>query len=59
ADLLKQAAEILLEASDPPADSRGSAEFKRAMLQSIFMKAAFRAIERAGGELIEGGPEYV
>ncbi|MCU7890554.1 MAG: xanthine dehydrogenase family protein subunit M [Candidatus Thiodiazotropha sp. (ex Ustalcina ferruginea)] len=59
ADLLKQAAEILLDASDPPADSRGSSDFKRAMLKSIFLKAAFRAIERAGGELIEGGPEYV
>jgi len=58
-ELLKQAAEAIVEASDPPADSRGSADFKRAILRSLFMQAAHRAIERAGGTQIMGKHEYV
>jgi carbon-monoxide dehydrogenase medium subunit len=58
-DLLKQAAESIVEASDPPADSRGSADFKRAILRSLFIKAAHRAIERAGGSQIVGRHDYV
>jgi len=58
-ELLEQAAEAIVAASDPPADSRGSSEFKRAILRSLFMQAAHRAIERAGGTQIMGKHEYV
>ncbi len=57
--LLKQAAEAIVEASDPPADSRGTVGFKRAILRSLFIKAAHRAMERAGGKRIMGKHEYV
>lgn len=57
--LLEQAAESIVAASDPPADSRGSAGFKRAILHSLFIKAAHRAMERAGGTQITGKHEYV
>ena len=56
---LSQAAEALVELSDPPSDSRGSSEFKRAMLRSLFMRAANRAMQRAGGEKITGSHDYV
>lgn len=58
-ELFAQAAEAIVEASDPPADSRGSADFKRAVLRSLFIKAAHRALERAGGTQIVGRHEYV
>jgi len=57
-DNLKQAAEALVELSDPPSDSRGSADFKRAILGSLFMKAANTAMQRAGGETITGSHDY-
>jgi carbon-monoxide dehydrogenase medium subunit len=58
-DLLKQAAEVIVDAADPPADSRGTVDFKRAILRSLFMQAAHRAIERAAGTQIMGKHEYV
>ena len=58
-ELFEQAAEAIVEASDPPADSRGTADFKRAVLRSLFIKAAHRALERAGGTQIVGRHEYV
>lgn len=58
-ELLQQAAEAIVEVSDPPTDSRGTAAFKRAILRSLFVKAAHRAIERAGGSRIVGRHEYV
>jgi len=59
AERLKQAAEAIVEASDPPADARGSKDFKRAVLRSLFMQAANRAMERAVGTRIMGKHEYV
>ncbi len=58
-ELLERAAEAIVEASDPPSDSRGTADFKRAILRSLFVKAAHRAMERAGGSQIVGSHEYV
>jgi carbon-monoxide dehydrogenase medium subunit len=58
-ELLEQAAESIVAASDPPEDSRGTSDFKRAILRSLFMQAAHRAIERAGGTQIMGKHEYV
>lgn len=58
-DLLQQAAEIIVAASNPPSDARGSAPFKREILKSLFMKAAATAINRAGGSQIDGAHDYV
>ena len=56
---LQEAAGALVELSDPPADARGSAEFKRAMLRSLFMRAAHTAMQRARGETVSGSHDYV
>ena len=56
---LQQAAEALVELSDPPTDARGSADFKRVILRSLFMRAAQIAIQRARGEHISGSHDYV
>jgi carbon-monoxide dehydrogenase medium subunit len=58
-ELLAQAAEAIVEVSDPPADSRGTPDFKRAILRSLFIRAAQQALERAGGTRIMGKHEYV
>ena len=58
-DMLQQAAEALVELSDPPADARGSAAFKRVILRSLFMRAAHVALRRAKGETITGSHDYV
>lgn len=56
---LQQAAETLVELSDPPSDARGSAGFKRTMLRSLFMRAAHTAMQRARGEAVAGSHDYV
>lgn len=56
---LQQAAAALVELSDPPTDARGSAEFKRAMLRSLFLRAAHTAMQRAGGKTVTGSHDYV
>ena len=58
-DKLQQAAAALVDLSEPPDDARGSAGFKRAILRSLFLRAARTAIQRAGGEVVKGGPDYV
>lgn len=57
--LLQQAADALVAKADPPSDARGSADFKRAVLKSLFIKTANVALQRAGGEKITGGHDYV
>jgi len=56
---LEKAAEAIIACADPPSDSRGSAQFKRTMLHSLFMKAADTAIARARGKQVRGKTEYV
>ena len=56
---LQQAAAALVELSDPPTDARGSADFKRMMLRSLFMRAAHTAMQRANGESVPGSHDYV
>jgi carbon-monoxide dehydrogenase medium subunit len=56
---LDRAAEAIIAASDPPSDARGSAEFKRVVLRSLFRKTAETAIRRARGSQIEGSHDYV
>ena len=58
-DNLKDAAQALVELSAPPADARGSADFKRAILRSLFMKAANTAMQRASGKIITASHDYV
>ena len=55
---LEKAAELMVAESEPPADARGSEEFKRAMLRSIVVEAAERALARSKGEEIKGGHRY-
>lgn len=55
---LQQAAEIVVAASEPPPDARGSEAFKRAMLKSLVVEAGQRALARARGEEIKGGHRY-
>ncbi len=56
---LQRAAEIIIAESDPPADSRGTPEFKRSIVHKLFMKAAHTALRRAGGTEIDGSHNYV
>lgn len=56
---IERAAEAIIACSDPPSDARGSAQFKRSMLRSLFKKAAGIAIGRARGNPINGRTEYV
>ena len=58
-ELLTQAAEKIVAESSPPADARGSSDFKRDILKSLFMKAAATAVNRAGGSQIDGSHDYV
>lgn len=55
---LQHAAEIIVAVSDPTADTRGSVEFKRATLKSLFVQSAERAILRAYGKQISSSHEY-
>lgn len=55
---LEKAAAMIVEASNPPVDARGSEEFKRAMLRSLVVEAAERAVARARGEEVKGGHRY-
>ncbi len=56
---LQEAAAALVELSEPPSDTRGSADFKRTMLRSLFMRAAQTAMQRAKGETAMGSHDYV
>lgn len=56
---LERAAKIIIAQSDPPEDARGTAEFKKTILHSLFMKTAKTALERAGGTQIDGTHDYV
>ncbi len=56
---LRRAADALAAAAEPPADARGSTEFKRAMLRSLFMRAAAVAMQRARHETSAASHDYV
>jgi carbon-monoxide dehydrogenase medium subunit len=57
-ELLEQAAETIVSMSSPTPDARGSEEFKRAMLRSLVVESAQRAIARSRGERVSGGHRY-
>jgi len=57
-ELLKQVAETIVAESSPAADARGSEQFKRAMLRSLVIDAAERALARSRGEQVKGGHRY-
>jgi CO/xanthine dehydrogenase FAD-binding subunit len=56
--VLEKAASIIVAASSPPSDARGSEAFKRAMLRSLVVEAGMRALVRARGEQLTGGHRY-
>ncbi|MEE8056496.1 MAG: xanthine dehydrogenase family protein subunit M [Pseudomonadales bacterium] len=55
---IAKAADIIVAASSPPVDARGSEEFKRAMLRSLVIDAVARAVARSRGEAVTGGHRY-
>ena len=55
---LQGAAEIIVAASQPPPDARGSEAFKRAMLTTLVVEAGERALARCRGEAVSGGHRY-
>ncbi len=57
--VIQQAADKLIARADPPSDARGSADFKRAVLKSLFLKAADTALQRAMGKTTVRGNDYV
>lgn len=56
---LKKAGELIIANSNPPADTRGSADYKRSVLRGLFIQAGEKAAQRARGESIEGSHNYV
>lgn len=56
---LARAADAIVAASAPTADTRGSAEFKRMILKTLIGQAYQRAVRRAKGEQVAGGHNYV
>lgn len=58
AELLGEAADIVVADSEPPPDARGSEAFKRGMLRALVIEAGERALARARGEQIKGGHRY-
>lgn len=55
---LEKAAAIVVDASNPPVDARGTETFKRAMLRSLVVESGLRALARARGEQVTGGHRY-
>jgi carbon-monoxide dehydrogenase medium subunit len=49
--LIKQAAHLASQAAEPETDPRGTAEYKRSMIQVLTTRALKRAVERAGGDI--------
>lgn len=58
AENLGAAADIIVAAAKPPADARGSEAFKRAMLRTLVVESAQRALARSRGEQIKGEHRY-
>lgn len=54
-DTVQEAAQRVAAAAEPMEDIRGSQEYKRAALQSIFKQAVDAALRRSRGETIEAG----
>ncbi len=57
-ELLELAAKTIVTGTEPPPDARGTAPFKRAMLQKLVVEAGERALARCQGEIISGGHRY-
>jgi carbon-monoxide dehydrogenase medium subunit len=54
-DIIQEAAQRVARAAEPIEDIRGSQDYKRAALQSIFKQAVAVALRRSRGETIEAG----
>ena len=57
-DIIQEAAQRVARVAEPMEDIRGSQDYKRAALQSIFKQAVAIALRRSRGETIEGGHVY-
>ena len=57
-DRVEKAAEAAMAASDPYADRRGSAEYKRQLVATLTKRAIGIAARRAGGETVKNSHEY-
>lgn len=57
-DIIQEAAQRVARASEPIEDIRGSQDYKRAALQSIFKQAVTIALRRSRGETIQAGHVY-
>ena len=57
-EVFRKAADVIVAEASPSTDARGSAEFKRKMLKSLFVEAANRAVSRSRGETVKGGHRY-
>lgn len=58
-DLLAEAAKAAATAAEPPADTRGSTEYKRLLLQALVLRCLRAAWARSRGEHVEISHEYV
>ncbi|MCZ6829000.1 MAG: xanthine dehydrogenase family protein subunit M [Gammaproteobacteria bacterium] len=56
---LRAAGELIIADTNPPADVRGSADYKRSVLRGLFLQVGAKALQRAKGENIEGEHNYV
>ena len=56
---IQRAAEAAREAAEPQSDMRGSADYKRALVAALVKRALGIAIQRARGERVDAGHEYV
>jgi carbon-monoxide dehydrogenase medium subunit len=54
-DIVEEAAHIVAEAAEPIDDIRGTQDYKRAALRSIFKQAIDVALRRSKGEVIQAG----
>jgi carbon-monoxide dehydrogenase medium subunit len=48
-DVLNKAGDLAAKASQPSSDLRGPAEYKRALIKTLTVRALNRAVERAKG----------
>ena len=56
---IQRAAEAAREAAEPQSDMRGSADYKRVLVEALVKRAIGIAARRARGERVEAGHEYV
>jgi carbon-monoxide dehydrogenase medium subunit len=56
---IESAADAVRAAAEPQDDMRGSADYKRFLIAALLKRAIGIAVQRARGEQVEAGHEYV